>query len=111
MAAQQVERLYGRSLAVFPPPGLSCDDSYFAPTRQRRCPLPCRDWAKPVIVTGAQIPLREMRNDAHNNLVTALLLATQAPLSEVCLYFNGRLMRAIAPPRSRPRRSMPRFAQ
>ncbi|HNW77677.1 MAG TPA: asparaginase [Candidatus Competibacteraceae bacterium] len=49
--------------------------------------------AKPVIVTGAQIPLREMRNDAHNNLVTALLLATQAPLSEVCLYFNGRLMR------------------
>lgn len=32
MAAQQVERLYGRSLAVFPPPGLSCDDSYFART-------------------------------------------------------------------------------
>jgi len=32
MAAQQVERLYGRRLAVFPPPGLSCDDSYFART-------------------------------------------------------------------------------
>ena len=32
MAAQQVKRLYGRSLAVFPPPGLSCDDSYFART-------------------------------------------------------------------------------
>lgn len=32
MATKQVERLYGRKLAVFPPPGLSCDDSYFART-------------------------------------------------------------------------------
>ncbi len=32
MAEQQVARLYGRGLAVFPPPGLSCDDSYFART-------------------------------------------------------------------------------
>jgi hypothetical protein len=32
MAAQQVKRLYGRKLAVFPPPGLSCDDAYFART-------------------------------------------------------------------------------
>ncbi len=32
MAAQQVERLYGRELAVFPPPGLSNEDSYFART-------------------------------------------------------------------------------
>lgn len=32
MAEQQVKRLYGRELAVFPPPGLSCDDSYFART-------------------------------------------------------------------------------
>lgn len=32
MAAQQVRRLYGREVAVFPPPGLSCDDSYFAKT-------------------------------------------------------------------------------
>ena len=30
MATRQVERLYGREVAVFPPPGLSCDDSYFA---------------------------------------------------------------------------------
>ncbi len=48
---------------------------------------------KPVIVTGSQIPLREMRNDARNNLVTALILAAQYPVHEVCLYFNGRLMR------------------
>ncbi len=32
MAQEQVRRLYGRSVAVFPPPGLSCDDSYFART-------------------------------------------------------------------------------
>ena len=32
MAQDQVRRLYGRELAVFPPPGLSCDDSYFART-------------------------------------------------------------------------------
>jgi hypothetical protein len=32
MATQQVSRLYGREVAVFPPPGLSCEDSYFART-------------------------------------------------------------------------------
>lgn len=32
MADDQVKRLYGNRAAVFPPPGLSCDDSYFART-------------------------------------------------------------------------------
>lgn len=32
MADRQARRLYGRQVAVFPPPGLSCDDSYFART-------------------------------------------------------------------------------
>ncbi|MDR0700986.1 MAG: hypothetical protein LBF61_01020, partial [Azoarcus sp.] len=32
MAAEQVKRLYGREVAVFPPPGLDCDDSFFART-------------------------------------------------------------------------------
>jgi len=32
MAEQQVLRLYGRPVAVFPPPGLSIDDSFFART-------------------------------------------------------------------------------
>lgn len=32
MAEQQVKRIYGAELAVFPPPGLGCDDSYFAKT-------------------------------------------------------------------------------
>lgn len=32
MAEEQVKRLYGKSVSVFPPPGLDCDDSYFART-------------------------------------------------------------------------------
>jgi len=32
MAQQQVRRLYARAVAVFPPPGLSIDDSFFART-------------------------------------------------------------------------------
>lgn len=32
MAKEQVKRLYGRDVAVFPPPGLNCDDSWFART-------------------------------------------------------------------------------
>jgi L-asparaginase len=49
---------------------------------------------KPVIFTGSQIPLLETRNDATNNLLISLKLATNRTLREVCLYFNGRLMRA-----------------
>ena len=36
MAGEQVRRLYARELAVFPPPGLSHDDSYFARTDRER---------------------------------------------------------------------------
>ncbi|NVK18413.1 MAG: asparaginase [Methylocystaceae bacterium] len=48
---------------------------------------------KPVIFTGAQIPLIELRNDAFTNVVTSLILAADYDLSEVCIYFNGRLLR------------------
>jgi len=49
---------------------------------------------KPVIVTGSQIPLCQPRNDARENLVTALQIAgdDQAP-NEVCVYFNDLLLR------------------
>jgi len=49
---------------------------------------------KPVIVTGSQIPLCQPRNDARENLVTALQIAgdDQAP-KEVCVYFNDLLLR------------------
>ena len=36
MAHEQVRRLYGREMAVFPPPGLSADDSWFARTDHSR---------------------------------------------------------------------------
>ena len=36
MAKDQVRRLYGRDLAVFPPAGVSCDDCYFARTQHDR---------------------------------------------------------------------------
>ena len=36
MAREQVQRLYARRLEVFPPPGLSHDDTYFARTDQER---------------------------------------------------------------------------
>lgn len=50
--------------------------------------------AKPVIFTGSQIPLCELRNDAQENLITALLLASdQYAIGEVTLYFDGRLFR------------------
>ena len=48
---------------------------------------------KPVIVTGAQIPLAMPRSDAPGNLGGALLIAGQHPLPEVCLYFDGKLLR------------------
>jgi L-asparaginase len=48
---------------------------------------------KPVILTGSQIPLSEIRNDARDNLITALILAGNYEVPEVCLYFGGRLLR------------------
>lgn len=48
---------------------------------------------KPVIFTGSQIPLVELRNDALDNLITALIIAGFHELPEVCVYFSGRLLR------------------
>ena len=49
---------------------------------------------KPVILTGSQIPLSQLRNDALDNMITTLLLAGEStPVAEVCVYFNGRLLR------------------
>lgn len=49
--------------------------------------------AKPVIVTGSQIPLCEIRNDAQENLITALIIAANYRIPEVSLYFGGKLFR------------------
>lgn len=49
--------------------------------------------SKPVIVTGSQIPLSEVRNDAIDNVITSLWLCANQPLNEVCIYFNQHLLR------------------
>lgn len=52
-----------------------------------------RGLGKPVVLTGAQIPLCEMRSDGRENLITALLIAANEPIPEVCLSFGSRLLR------------------
>ncbi len=49
--------------------------------------------AKPVVLTGSQIPLCRIRSDGRDNLVTSLLIASDGRASEVCLYFGGKLLR------------------
>lgn len=50
---------------------------------------------KPVILTGAQLPIGAVRNDARNNLITAIELAASdhPQVKEVGIYFNGILLR------------------
>ncbi|TVQ90431.1 MAG: L-asparaginase 1 [Deltaproteobacteria bacterium] len=48
---------------------------------------------KPVVVTGSQIPLSRVRNDAVDNLLGALLIAGHFEIPEVVLYFNHKLLR------------------
>ncbi|WJV65079.1 asparaginase [Pectobacteriaceae bacterium CE70] len=49
--------------------------------------------AKPVIVTGSQIPLAELRSDGQTNLLNALYVAANHPVNEVSLFFNNKLLR------------------
>ncbi|KJH50139.1 L-asparaginase, type I [Dictyocaulus viviparus] len=48
---------------------------------------------KPVIITGSQIPVAEVRSDGMENLVGALIIAGNFYIPEVCVYFNNKLMR------------------
>ena len=48
---------------------------------------------KPVIFTGAQIPLCEIRSDGYNNIVTSVIIASDGIAREVCIYFDGKLIR------------------
>ncbi len=57
-----------------------------------------QDLSKPVIFTGAQLPISEPRSDARENLVTALDIAAaqqdgHAVVPEVCIYFDYQLLR------------------
>lgn len=54
--------------------------------------------AKPVVLTGSQLPIGEIRTDAKENLITSIEIAATknqgtAMVPEVCIYFDYRLFR------------------
>ncbi|WP_396602340.1 asparaginase [Algibacter sp. R77976] len=54
--------------------------------------------AKPVVFTGAQLPIGDLRTDAKENLITSIQVASmqnkgKALVKEVCLYFEYKLYR------------------
>lgn len=54
---------------------------------------------KPVILTGSQLPIGQLRTDGKENLLTSIELAVafgedgRPMVPEVCIYFSGRLLR------------------
>ena len=55
--------------------------------------------SKPVIFTGSQLPIGDLRTDAKENLITAIQIAALQEkglplICEVCLYFEYKLYRA-----------------
>lgn len=54
---------------------------------------------KPVILTGSQLPIGQLRTDGKENLVTSIELASahhpdgRAMVPEVCIFFGGQLLR------------------
>ena len=51
------------------------------------------DLGKPVILTGSQIPLCEVRSDGRDNIISSLLIAASGKIREVAVYFGGSLLR------------------
>ena len=54
---------------------------------------------KPVILTGSQLPIGQLRTDGKENLMTAIEIASAKDeeghpmVPEVCIFFNGKLIR------------------
>ncbi len=48
---------------------------------------------KPVILTGSQLSLTDVRSDGREHLITAIYLAGSVPIPEVTIYFAARLIR------------------
>ena len=54
---------------------------------------------KPIILTGSQLPIGQLRTDGKENLMTSIELASAhhkdgtAMVPEVCIYFSGHLLR------------------
>jgi len=54
--------------------------------------------AKPVVFTGSQLPIGDLRTDAKENLITSIQVASMqhegsSTIKEVCLYFEYKLYR------------------
>ena len=55
--------------------------------------------AKPVVLTGSQLPIGKLRTDGKENIITALEIASDVyadgtpKVPEVCIYFHDRLLR------------------
>ncbi|GAA4759567.1 MULTISPECIES: asparaginase [Flavobacterium] len=54
--------------------------------------------SKPVVFTGSQLPIGDLRTDAKENLITAIQVASlqekdKSVIAEVCLYFEYKLYR------------------
>ncbi len=58
-----------------------------------------RHLAKPIILTGSQLPVGRLRTDGKENLITAIEIAATKKedgsprIQEVCIFFNNYLMR------------------
>ena len=48
---------------------------------------------KPVVFTGAQIPLCELRSDGRDNLITSMMIAADGVIREVSLCFGDAVLR------------------
>ncbi len=54
--------------------------------------------SKPIVLTGSQLPIGDLRTDAKENLITAIQIAAlqennKPSLNEVCIYFEYKLFR------------------
>lgn len=54
---------------------------------------------KPVVLTGSQLPIGQLRTDGKENLITSIEIASachsdgRPMVPEVCIYFSGKLLR------------------
>lgn len=48
---------------------------------------------KPVVLTGAQLSLQDVRSDGREHIITAMIVAGTLPIPEVCIYFSSVLLR------------------
>ncbi|XP_076442595.1 L-asparaginase-like isoform X2 [Babylonia areolata] len=53
----------------------------------------CEHQGKPIILTGAQIPIYEVRSDGRDNFISSLIIAGGYNIPEVMLCFNEKVFR------------------